>query len=76
MKAITIENKTRPEYIIPVKIVQGDPIISIPTENKSYSERIFTPSESLRPGTYIYYNSTVHLSAGLIYLFIGRKLTA
>ncbi|KAL4780269.1 hypothetical protein BJX76DRAFT_50155 [Aspergillus varians] len=72
MKAITIENETGPEYIIPVETVQGDPIISIPTENEDCSETIFTPSDNLRPGSYLYHDGTVRLSAGLICLFVGK----
>ncbi|RDH26740.1 hypothetical protein BDQ94DRAFT_131111 [Aspergillus welwitschiae] len=79
VKTITIENETGPEYIIPVETVQGDPIISIPTKDENCPEGIFTPSESLRPGSYVYHDGTVRLTAGLICLFVGKpqlKLTA
>ncbi|KAL4961397.1 uncharacterized protein BDV14DRAFT_126130 [Aspergillus stella-maris] len=74
VKAITIENETGPEYIIPIETVQGDPMISIPieNENENFAETIFVPGEHLYPGSYIYHDGTVRLSAELICLFVGK----
>jgi hypothetical protein len=51
-------------------------MISVPIEEdeEDCPEPTFTPSEKLCPGSYIYHDGTVRLSAGIICLFVGKPL--